>query len=281
MKFQSRSVAALCLLCAGLTLNPIPAALAQQEAGQVHSPSKYLYLSNVEIKPNQNGAYAKLESEEVQAMRAANAPSHYVAMGSITGGSRVLYIHGFDSFADLQKAHDETMAMSKLEETLSADNASEAPMIAARSSSIYSYEKDLSLGGPIDLSKMRFMRIILFHVRRGHAQDWEHTVKLMIKAYQSSIPEAHWAMFEKMYGMGSDNVFILVTPMESLSVVDTMRENGKKFRDSVGEDQLQMLRKSLAADVESSDSNLFAFGPHISYVPDSWVTSSPDFWGKK
>ena len=128
---------------------------------------------------------------------------------------------------------------------------------------------------------MRFMRIILFHVRRGHGQDWEHTVKLMIKAYQSSLPEARWAMLEKMYGMGSDNVFILVTPMESLSVVDTMRENGKKFRDSVGEDQLQMLRKSLAADVESSDSNLFAFGPHISYVPDSWVTSSPDFWGKK
>ncbi len=281
MRFHRISVALLCLLSAGITLSPSPAALAQKEAGHANSPSKYLYLSNVELKANQSGAYAKLESDEVQALRGANAPSHYFAMWSITGGSRVLYMHGFESFGEMQKAHDDTAAMSKLEETLSADNAAEAPMIAARSSSIYSYEKDLSLGSPIDISTMRFMRIILFHVRRGHGQDWEHTVKLMIKAYQSSLPEARWAMFEKMYGMGSDNVFILVTPMESLSVVDTMRENGKKFRDSVGEDQLQMLRKSLAADVESSDSNLFAFAPRISYVPDSWVTTSPDFWGKK
>lgn len=281
MKFQSGSVAPLCLLFAGLTLNPVPAAFAQQEAGQVHSPSKYIYLSNVELKPNQGDAFAKLESDEIQAMRTANAPSHYVGMWSITGGSRVLFLHGFDSFADMQKAHDATGAMSKLEETLKTDNAAEAPLIANRLSSIYSYEKDLSLGAPIDLSKMRFMRIILFHVRSGHEQDWEHTVKLMIKAYQSSIPEARWAMFEKMYGVGSDNTYMLATPMETLSVVDVMRENGKKFRDSVGEDQLQMLRKSLSAAVESSESDLFAFGPSISYAPASWLTSSPDFWGKK
>ena len=139
-------------------------------------------------------------------------------------------MHGFESFADMQKNHDETMAMTKLEDSLKADNAEEAPLIAARHSSIYSYEKDLSLGAPVDLSKMRFMRIILFHVRSGHDQDWEHVVKLFIKAYQSSVPEAHWAMFEKMYGVGSDDTYILVTPMESLSVVDDMHDNGKKFR---------------------------------------------------
>jgi hypothetical protein len=42
-----------------------------------------------------------------------------------------------------------------------------------------------------------------------------------------------------------------------------------------------MLRKSLDATVESSEADLFAFGPKISYVPQSWITSSPDFWGKK
>ena len=89
------------------------------------------------------------------------------------------------------------MAMTQLEDTLRADNAQEASMIAARHASIYTWEKDLSLGGPIDLSKMRFMRILLFHVRSGHDQDFEHIVKLFAKAYASSIPEARWAMFEK------------------------------------------------------------------------------------
>jgi hypothetical protein len=280
MRYRFGSTAALCLFSATLTLSSAPA-VAQMDAGQVHSPSKYLFLSNVELKPEQGNAFAKLEGEEVAALRAANAPSHYVAMWSITGSTHVLYMHGFESFADLQKRHDETMAMSKLQDTLKADDAQEGSLIAERHSSIYSYEKDLSLGAPIDLSKMRFMRILLFHVRSGHDQDWEHVVKLFVKAYQSSIPEARWAMFEKMYGVGSDNTYILVTPMESLSMVDDMHDNSKKFADAVGEDQLHALRSGLDATVESSESDLFAFGPSISYVPDSWLSSSPDFWGKK
>ncbi|HEY6488260.1 MAG: hypothetical protein WCC26_02395 [Terracidiphilus sp.] len=280
MRYRFVSTAALCLF-AGLTFSATRAAHAQQEAGQVHSPSKYLYLGNVELKPDQSAAYAKLEGEEVEALRAANAPSHYVAMWSITGSTKVLYMHGFNSFADLQKGHDDTVAMSKLQDTLKADDAEESALISERHSSIYSYEKDLSLGDPIDLSKMRFMRIILFHVRSGHDQDWEHVVKLFVKAYGSSIPEARWAMFQKMYGVGSDNTYILVTPMESLSTVDDMHDGSKKFADAVGEDQLHALRSGLDATVESSESDLFAFAAKISYVPDSWISSSAEFWGKK
>lgn len=281
MKRSNHLISPLCLFLVGLTLSAAPSALAQQEAGQVHAPSNYLYLTNLGLKPGQGDAFAKLEADEVAALRAANAPSHYVAMWPITGNDHVLYMHGFDSFANLQKDHDATVAMSKLSDTLKADDAQEAALITDRHTSIYFYEKDLSLGAPIDLSKMRFMRILLFHVRSGHRQDFEHAVKLSIKAYQTALPEAHWAMFDKMYGVGSDTSYILVTPLESLSAIDVMHENGKKFREAVGEDQLDVLRKSMSAAVESSESDLFAFGPSISYVPDSWLTSSPDFWGKK
>lgn len=281
MKARFGYVVPLCLLFAGLTLSAPPSLFAQHEAGQAQGPSKYLYVHNVELKPEQGGAFEKLESDEVQAEHAANAPSHYLGLWPITGSDHVLFLHGFDSFADLQKDHEATMGMSKLMTTLRADDASEAALIASSHTSIYSYEADLSLNAPVDLSKMRFMRIILFRVRNGHDQDFEHVVKLFIKAYQSSIPDARWAMFEKMYGEGSDNTYVLVTPMESLSVVDVMHDNGKKFRDAVGADQLQLLHNSIDAAVESSEADIFAFGPQISYVPDSWVTASPDFWGKK
>ncbi len=281
MKLHFSSRAPLCLLFAGLTLSPAPAALAQGEAGQVGTPGTYLFLTNVELKPEQVPAYAKIENDEAAALRAAKAPSHYVAMNSITGASHILYFHTFDSFAELTKDHDATMAMTQLEDTLRADNAQEASLIAARHSSIYTWEKDLSLGGPIDLSKMRFMRILLFHVRSGHDQDFEHIVKLFAKAYASSIPEARWALFEKQYGEGSDNTYILCTPMESLMMVDDMHNNSKKFRDAVGEDQLQTLRNAMDAAVESSEADLYAFSSRISYAPDSWLSSSPDFWGKK
>jgi len=281
MNFRSYSPAALCLLFAGLTLNPAPRALAQKDAGQPQSPSKYLFLTNVELKPGQGDAYADLEGQEVQALRAAGAPTHYFALWSITGsGTHVLYFHGFESFADLQKDHEATVAMTKLEDTIKADNAQEAPLVAERHSSVYSWEKDLSAGGPIDLSKMRFMRILLIHVRSGHDEDFRHVAKTFVKDY-AAIPEAHWAMFQKMFGTGSDNTYILCTPLESLSGVDDMMNGDKKFGEAVGDDHFALLMKGLDVSVESSEEDLYAFGNKISYVPDSWVSSSPDFWGKK
>ena len=281
MKFRNGPVVPLCLLFAGLNLSPVPAALAQHEAGQTQGPSKYLFLYNVELKPNQGFTYAKTQGDEVQAERAAKAPSHYVGMWAITGADHVLYMHGFDAFGDLQKDHEATWAMPKLLDAMKTNGAAQAGSIATEHSSIYTYEKDLSLGTGVDLSKMRFMRIILFHIRSGHDEEFQHLVKLFVKAYQTSIPDARWAMFQKGYGVGSDNTYILVTPMESLAVVDAMHGNSKKFNDAVGEDQLATLRKGIDAAVESSEADLFAFDPQISYVPDSWLTSSPDFWGKK
>jgi hypothetical protein len=281
MRYRFNAIAVLCPFVVGLAFTPLPAALAQHEAGQSQGPSKYLFLENDELKPNTSFAYAKSQAAEVQAMRDSKAPEHFVGMWGITGANHVLYIHGFDSFADLQKGHEETFAMPKMMDALKAADAGQAPLVANEHDSIYSYEKDLSLNTEVDLSKMRFMRILLFHVRSGHDDEFKSVVKLFIKAYQSALPEARWAMFRKMYGVGSDNVYILVTPMEALGYVDGMVGNRKKFADAVGEDQLQTLQKGLTAAVESSESDLFAFDPALSYVPDSWLTSSPDFWGKK
>jgi hypothetical protein len=281
MKVRSGSAFPVCLLLAGLALTNLPAALAQHEAGQAQGPSKYLFLTNVELKPGLEHLYAKAQGDEVQAMRAAKAPSHFIGMWGITGVDHVLYLHGFDTFADAQKEHEATYAMPKLIDALNTSNAAQAPQIVTEHDSVYSYEKDLSLNPGLDLSKMRFMRIIIFHVRSAHDDDFQRLAKQFAKAYQSSIPEARWAMFQKRFGVGSDNTYILITPMESLGEVDGMLGSNKKFTDTVGEDQVQMLYKSLDAALESSESDLFAFDPQLSYAPDSWLSSSPDFWGKK
>jgi hypothetical protein len=281
MKVRSGSAFPVCLLLAGLALSNLPAALAQHEAGQAQGPSKYLFLTNVELKPGLEHLYAKAQGDEVQAMRAAKAPSHFIGMWGITGVDHVLYLHGFDTFADAQKEHEATYAMPKLLDALNTSNAAQAPDIVTEHDSVYSYEKDLSLNPGLDLSKMRFMRIIIFHVRAGHDDDFQRLARQFAKAYQSSIPEARWAMFQKRFGVGSGNTYILVTPMESLGEVDGILGSSKKFADTVGEDQVQMLLKSLDVALESSESDLFAFDPQLSYAPDSWLSSSPDFWGKK
>ncbi|HUY82654.1 MAG TPA: hypothetical protein VMU92_13090 [Acidobacteriaceae bacterium] len=281
MKFRTLSIAPLCLLFAGLSLTPAPAALAQHEAGHVQGPSQYQWLDNIGLKPGQLDAFAKAQSERVQALRAAHAPGYYLGLEAITGSNHVIFLSGFNSFAEAQKDHETIWNNTELAASLKATTATQAPTIRDIHSSVYTYDKDLSLRPDLDISKMRFMRITLFQIRSGHLQDWEHIVKLFAKAYETAIPEAHWAMFEKIYGEGSDSTYILATPMESLSTIDVMHADSKKFDASVGKDQLQMLREQLSKVVKSSETDLFVMGPKISYVPQSWITSSPDFWGKK
>ena len=54
MKATIGSKVPLCLLIAGLTLSAAPSLLAQHEAGQSQGPSKYLYLTNVDLKAEQS-----------------------------------------------------------------------------------------------------------------------------------------------------------------------------------------------------------------------------------
>lgn len=278
MKIRNGSSISLCLLSAALTLNPLFAAHAQQ-SGDVHGPSKYLFISNVDLKPNQAGPFAKAQEAETKALRAAKAPGHYIGMWAITGADHVLFLEGFDNFGDMQKEHETTYGNPQALAAITAGDAGQAASTAKDVNSIYSYEKDLSFNADLDISKMRFMRAILFHVRQGHDDDFRNLVKLYVKAYQTAIPEAHWAVFQKMYGIGSDNTYVLITPMESLAVVDVMHGSNEKFMTAVGKEQVDALSKGMDAVLESSEADLFAFDPGLSYVPDAWLTQ--DFWGKK
>lgn len=274
--------AALCLLCAGLFLSTASAARAQQERqpGQVQGPSKYLFLENVSIKPEMMGSFVQTENTEAQALREAKSPVHYLGMVAITGGTHVLYFAGYDSFAEMQKDHDQNAGNTQLQDAMKAGDAAEATMVANSMRSIYEYREDLSHNAPVDLSTIRFFDIGLFHVRSGHHQDWERLIKLYVKAFSSN-PEVRWATFEKDYGEGSDNTFIIVTPLTSLAGVDQEMLNDNNQPKTVGADQLQMMRELGAQTIESSVSDLFAVSAKMSYVPQSWLDASPDFWGKK
>ena len=57
--------------------------------------------------------------------------------------------------------------------------------------------------------------------------------------------------------------------------------DGNNLPKTAGADQLQVMRELGSVTVKSAESDLFAVVPQMSYVPASWLTASPDFWGKK
>jgi len=279
MNIRTASVASFCLLFAGFTFNPVPAAHAQNQS-QPTGPSKYLYISNEIVKPNQAGAFYKIEADEVQALRAANAPNHYIGTVPISGSNDVVFFDGFDSFADLQKNHEATVAMTSLMDKLHADGAAEAPLLSDHYTSIYQYQPELSLHTNRKVEDARFLDITIFHVQPGHHHDFEALVKVFAKAQESN-PNVNWATFEKMYGHESDDTYILITLLKSLKDVDQEVLDDAKLPDAMGKDQLQLNLELGSKFIKSSESDLYAVNPTISYVPEAWITASPDFWGKK
>jgi hypothetical protein len=280
MKARFGSVLALCLPVAGFCLLATFAAFAQNQPSNVTGPSKYLFLTNESAKPGVSEAHAKNEAAMAQALREANSSFHEIALESITGEPRVIFLHGFDSFADLQKQHMEMMSNTSVRSALQSGGATDGSFLTNTADSIYKYREDLSLRAPVDLPQMRLFEIALYHVRAGHEHDFETLAKQYAKAFGST-PTVRWAVFQKMYGKDSGSTFIVATPMKSMSDVDQEVMDDAKLPSAVDATQLQSMRDLGSRTIESSESDLFAISREMSYVPASWATESPDFWGKK
>ena len=269
-------VAGALLLAIGASTITVPANAQNQE------PSKYLYVNNAELKPGHADQFAKLISEDAMAARTAKSPAYYLGSWPITGNSnRVLSIQGFPSYGDLQKNYVEMMSKPAVAAVLNKNDAALGEITVSRHTSIYEYRKDLSLRAGVDLEKSRLARFAVFHVRQGQQETFEHAVKEYVKGFETSVPEAHWATFAKAYGEGSGTTYLYISTMTNMAEMDAFDAGGKAFGEKVGSDVVAMLNTQMSAAIESSEWDVFAFGNNISYVPDQWLTDSPDFWGKK
>jgi hypothetical protein len=100
-------------------------------------------------------------------------------------------------------------------------------------------------------------------------------------AYEKAVPNAHWAVFESMYGDQNGGLFLVINPMKSLAEVDENMGDSKKFEAAMGESGMKKLSELSAACIESSQTNLFQFNPKMSYPAEEWIKADPEFWKPK
>jgi hypothetical protein len=281
MKKHLGSLVALCLLFTALNFTGVVAASAQDQMNGVTPPPKVLQIIVETLKPGQSGnPHMKTEAAFVQAFSDAKWPEHYLGMDALSGRQRAVFFVGYDSFEAWQKDTDASQKNATLSAALDSASIADGALLESLENNSYVFRPDLSLRAPVDIPHMRYMEITIFNVRPGHGHDWDTLVKMYMAAYEK-IPHAHWATFEKMYGVGSGGRYISITPMKSLAEVDQEMMDDKGFAAAVGPEQMQKLRDLTASTIESIESNLVQFNPKMSYVPDSWVKADPAFWGQK
>lgn len=276
MKIISPVLLGLSLAVAGSTLT------AAQDASTTSTPPKILQITIEYTKPYKGGAaHDKTESAFIAAEQRAKFPVHYVAMNSMSGKSRALFMTRYDSFAEWEK--DNKLADSNPSLVAGWERASlaDGELLDEVDSVVYTYDADLSYHPHDDLDKHHVYQIEVFHVRPGKQKEWRDLVKMVKEAHDKAGTSAHWGMYEIAYG-ASDGTFIAITGDPSMSAIDLGYSENKKFVAALGGDEgMRKLDEMFGDAVESSHSELFSVNPKQSYVSEDWIKSDPGFWKPK
>ena len=262
----------ICLLVGGAL------AVAQEQAEM--APPKVLSVFREFTKPGRNGApHEKTEAAFVQAMARAKASTHYLALESVSGKPRALFLTGYDSFDAWEKDVQAIQKNTVLAAALDRANLADGDLLDSADASAMVFRSELSLRPNADLPHMRYFEISVYHVREGHDKDWEEMVKMYQKGCDN-LPDCHWAMYQAVYG-ADDGTYVVFNPLKSAAEIDHNFGQMKDFSDALGDDGIKKLGELAAATLESGQTNLFTVNPRMSYASEDWIKADPAFWKPK
>ena len=270
--------AGLCLLIGGVC--GLPAARAQETA-KVMPPPKVLVIDIEWLKPGKGGsAHQKTENAFIQANQKAKVPIHYLALEALSGPPRSLFFFSYDSFAAMEKERQQEMSDTALSADVDRAYADDGELLTSTARNIFTLRDDLMAEPGVDIPTMRYMQITRVTVRPGHQADWEEYLKMLRSNLDKTQPGRHIALYQSAFGWENGGIWLLITPMKSLDEVDQANANSAKFIQNMGDTNIKRYRELAGLAIESSQRNLYAFNPDMSYVQDEWVTVDP-FWKRK
>ncbi len=263
-----------------IALGCIFVAPALVAAAQAPPPPNVLVIVREYIKPGKSGSlHVKTESAFVKAMADAKYPSYYIAMDSMSGPTRALFMSGYDSFGAWGKDMAAQQANASLAAAQDQANIADGELLTGVQIHAFQYHPEMSVHAGVDIPHMRYFEITSFKIKPGHEREWGELVKIYTDGYEK-IPDAHWAVFESRYGEDNGGEYISVNPMRSLDEIDHGMANGKTFEASLGEAAMAHAA-SLAADcIASIQTNVFVVNPKESYVSDDAIKED-SFWARQ
>ena len=263
----------------GMTLAVAAGSIA---AAQDATPPKVLQITREWLKPGKGGAaHDKSEAAFVAASNHGKLQGHYVALNSISGKARALYVYSYPSMVAMeedQKIIDKNAAL-----TAEFDRASmnDGELLDGIDTGVFTYDEDVSYHPHPDVSHARYYEITVFHMRPGHHKEWYQVSKMYKDTLDKAGSSSHWAAYEAAYGAEA-GTFIAITARNSLAEIDHDMADFKKVMEAAGGyEGMDKIDQMFEKAVDSSRSELFSVNPKQSYPEESWIKADPDFWKPK
>lgn len=256
-----------------------PLAVRAQEDGR-NGPPKILVIDREVLKPGRDGApHEKTENAFIEALSRSKAPMRYFAMTSMSGPSRALFFFGYPSMEAWEKTETAVEKDTALSTAIDQASVADGDLLTELARSVWARRDDQSLNTH-NLVGYRYMELTQFKVRQGHMHEWDELVKLVTAGYKKGVPNISWVTFQQVYGTGG-TAFLVITPLKTLADGDQELASDKGFTEAMGAEGMKKVEELSAACIEETQTNLFRINPKMSYPPESWIQSEPDFWKPK
>jgi hypothetical protein len=269
-------------LALGLSLSIAAGTFASaQEKPTAGALPNVLQITREYTKPGKGGAmHDKTESAFVQAMTRAKEPTHYLALNSLSGKNRAVYLTWYASFDAWEKDINAVNKNAALSAELERAAVADGELLDSMDQAVYYFDPELSYRPHADISHARYMEVSQYHVKRGHESGWRELAKMVIAAHEKAGTSAHWAMLNLVFG-GDGGTYLILSADKSMADIDHGFTENKAFHDAMGDEGWKRFEQLYADTVDDSHNELFAINPKQSYMDESVIKSDPDFWKPK
>jgi hypothetical protein len=253
-------------------------AVAAAQDATPPAPPNVLVVQREYLKPGKAGdVHVKSEANFIKAQNDVKWPTHYIALDSMSGPTRALFMFGYDSFDAYGKDQEAQNANAPFAAALDAAALNDGELLTRYDSNTFIYHPEMSLHASVDVPHQRYWEFTVFRIKQGHYADWIALTKIYTDGF-AKFPEAHWATYESQYGEDNGGEWVIINPMRSLAEVDKGMADGKAFFASLS-DQGKQVEQLAAASIESVQTNLFVVNAKESYVDAQWATTAPEVYG--
>jgi hypothetical protein len=239
-------------------------------------PPPVLWIQRELVKPGKGAAHNDWEAGWPAAFAKANWQTHYLGMNALSGTNEAWFTIGYPSFADMEKDMASMDANASLTAELKRLGAAESDYVETTSAILAQYIPSLSYKPEVDLAKQRYFEVVRFTMKPGHEEDFYKASIIYRDAYTKAGLDNHWAVYRVVSGLPG-GTFIVILPMRSLAQWDKIGTEDEAFAKAAGAAQMNALAKLVTDGYATSQSQIFALNPKMSYVSKAMKASDP-FW---
>lgn len=226
-------------------------------------PPKVLSITTETLKPGQAATHEKIESGWPRAFRKANWPYHWLTVSSVSGTDRLLFLTGYQSFAEAQADSTGQDALDWLRIEQEKLSIEDSVFVASKTHQLAVLEPDFSLRSNGPLGGARYLLVTSFEVEPAQEPEFRKQLWGYMLDRQRGAYTERFAVYRGLLG-AAEAGFVMLQPLESMQALDEGAALSVNNLPNVG--------------VRSIRRDLMAFSPSMSYVSKEFAAGNTAFW---